>query len=119
MGVSCLVRLGVAVIASAVLGACGGSDGGVDDSDCVSVYDPVARAATWAALQDAMLSSTKFGRVASVRTQARGHDVGAGDQVAVRVVDLLNRNGRRLVQADVWRTDAGAWSAGVWEQCID
>jgi hypothetical protein len=35
------------------------------------------------------------------------------------VVDLLNRNGRRLVQVDVWRTSAGAWRAGVWGQCTD
>jgi hypothetical protein len=54
-----------------------------------------------------------------VRTQAVGHDVGAGNQDAVRVVDLLNRQGRRLAQADVWRTEAGGWRAGVWSQCID
>lgn len=70
-------------------------------------------------LKDAMLSYDERGPVASLRTQARGHDVGAGDQDAVRVVDLLNRNGRRLAQADVWRTEAGAWRAGVWSQCID
>lgn len=66
-----------------------------------------------------MLGYEERGRVASVRTQARGDDVGAGNQNAVRVVDLLNRNGRRLVQVDVWRTDAGSWCAGVWNQCID
>lgn len=91
--------------------------GGV--SDCVSNYDSVARASTWHGLKDAMLSTTEWGRVVSVRTQARGHDVGAGDQDAVRVVDLPNRKGRRLVQVDVWRTDAGAWRAGAWNQCID
>lgn len=64
-----------------------------------------------------MLGSKEWGRVASVRTQAQGDDVGAGDQDVERVEDLLNRNGRRLVQVDVWRTDARAWPAGVW--CID
>jgi hypothetical protein len=59
------------------------------------------------------------GPVASLRTQARGHDVGAGDQDAVRVVDLLTTKGRRLVQVDVWRTEAGGWRAGVWSQCTD
>lgn len=87
--------------------------------DCNSHYEPVASAPTWGGLKDAMLDYQERGRVASVRTQARGHDVGAGDQEAVRVVDLLNRNGRRLAQADVWRTDAGVWRAGVWGQCID
>jgi hypothetical protein len=57
--------------------------------------------------------------VASLRTQARGEDVGAGDEDAVRVVDLLNQQGDRLVQVDVWRTAAGSWRAGVWSQCID
>jgi hypothetical protein len=85
----------------------------------VSHYETVANAPTWAGLKDAMLGYKERGRVVSVRTQARGNDVGAGDQDAVRVVDLLNRNGRRLVQVDVWRTDAGGWRAGAWSQCID
>jgi hypothetical protein len=66
-----------------------------------------------------MLGYRERGTVASLRTQARQHDVGAGNQEAVRVVDLLNRNGRRLVQVDVWRTKAGAWRSGEWNQCID
>jgi hypothetical protein len=109
--------MGVAVLACGILVACAGTTerGG----DCVSHYDFVADAPTWDGLQDAMLGFKEWGRVASVRTQARGEDVGVGDQDAVRVVDLLNRNGRRLVQVDVWRTDAGAWRAGVWSQCID
>jgi hypothetical protein len=85
----------------------------------VSSYDSVASASTWAGLKDAMLGNPEWGRVASVRTQARGDDVGAGDEDVVRVVDLLDRKGRRLVQVDVWRSDAGAWRAGVWAQCID
>ncbi len=118
------VRLGVAALTCVVVSGCGGGEGGLggaDDgaADCVSFYEPVAQAATWVDLHDAVMRSTKFGRVASVRTQARGHDVGAGDRQAVRVIDLLNRKGHRLVQADVWRTDAGAWAAGVWNQCID
>ena len=56
-----------------------------------------------------------------VADAARGDDVGAGsgDEDVVRVVDLLDRRGRRLVQVDVWQTDAGAWRAGVWGQCTD
>lgn len=111
------VRMALAVVACGLLGACAGTTEAGDD--CVSHYDSVARAPTWRGLKDAMLEYTERGRVASVRTQARGDDVGAGDQDAVRVVDLLNRNGRRLVQVDVWRTEAGAWRAGVWSQCID
>ena len=116
MGMTASVRLGLAVLACGLLSACAGTTEG---GDCVSHYNPVASAPTWEGLKDAMLGYRERGRVASVRTQERGNDVGAGDQDAVRVVDLLNRNGRRLVQVDVWRTDAGAWRAGVWSQCID
>ena len=117
MGMTAFLRMGLAALACGVLSACAGTTEGGDD--CVSHYDPVARAPTWEGLQDAMLGYTERGRVASVRTHARGDDIGAGDQKAVRVVDLLNRNGRRLVQVDVWRTDARAWRAGIWSQCID
>ena len=110
------VRVGLAALVCGVLGACGGSTEG---GDCVSHYEHVASALTWEGLKDAMSSDGEQGRVASVRIQARGDDVGAGDQHAVRVVDLLNRHGRRLVQVDVWRTGSGAWRAGVWSQCID
>jgi hypothetical protein len=109
-------RLGLAVLVCGMLTACAGT---TDGSDCVSHYDSVASAPTLEGLKNAMLDYQERGRVASIRTQARGRDVGAGDQDAVRVVDLLNRNGRRLVQVDVWRTDAGAWRAGIWSQCID
>jgi hypothetical protein len=116
MGMTASVRLGLAALACGLLSACAGTTEG---GDCLSHYNPVASAPTWEGLKAAMLDYKERGRVASVRTQARGHDVGAGDQAAVRVVDLLNRNGRRLVQVDVWRTDAGAWRAGLWSQCID
>ncbi len=122
MGMKGSVRMGFAAMASAILSACAGTvDGGPQggDFDCVSHYDAVASASTWDGLKDAMLRYEGRGRVASVRTQARGDDVGPGNQKAVRVVDLLNRMGRRLVQVDVWRTDAGSWRAGVWNQCID
>ncbi len=67
-----------------------------------------------------MLANEDWGRVASLRTQARGDEVDSrpSDEEVVRVMDLLNRNGRRLIQVDVWRTDAG-WRAGAWSQCID
>jgi hypothetical protein len=116
MGMTASARLGFAALACGLLSACAGTTEG---GDCLSHYNPVASAPTWEGLKAAMLAYKERGRVASVRTQARGDDVGAGDQAAVRVVDLLNRNGRRLVQVDVWRTDAGAWRAGVWSQCID
>ncbi len=117
MGMTACVRMGLAVLACGILSACAGTT--EDGVDCVSNYEPVACAPTWDGLKDAMLGYEQRGRVASLRTQARGDDVGSGDQNAVRVVDLLDRNGRRLVQVDVWRTDAGAWRAGVWSQCID
>lgn len=117
MGVTTALRMCLAALACGSLSGCAGSSG--DDGNCVSHYEPVASAPTWAALKEAMLGYKGRGRVASLRTQARGDDVGVGDEDAVRVVDLLNRNGRRLVQVDVWRTEAGAWRAGVWNQCID
>lgn len=110
--------MGRAILTCGMLSACASSSSG-EDGDCVSHYDAVASAPTWAGLRNAMLDYRKWGRVVSVRTQARGEDVGADDQKAVRVVDLLNRNGRRLVQVDVWHTDPGAWRAGVWNQCTD
>jgi hypothetical protein len=117
MGMTAPVRMCLAVLACGMLSACAGTTEG--GGDCVSHYEPVASAPTWRALKDAMLGYKERGAVASVRIQARGDDVGAGNQDAVRVVDLLNRNGRRLTQVDVWRTEAGALRAGVWSQCID
>jgi hypothetical protein len=122
MAMTAFVRMGLSVLSCGVLSACAGTTSSTSDfggRGCVSHYLPVASAPTWADLKDAMLSYEERGRVASLRTQARGVDVGGGDQDAVRVVDLLNRSGRRLAQADVWRTDAGAWRAGIWSQCID
>ncbi|GAB3774317.1 hypothetical protein GCM10027600_36670 [Nocardioides ginsengisegetis] len=117
MPVSVPLRLSVVLVACTLLGACSGADEG---GDCTSHYEPVASASTWSGLKEAMLANEDWGRVASLRTQARGQeaDGGPGDQEVVRVMDLLNRKGRRLVQVDVWRTD-GAWRAGAWSQCID
>lgn len=117
MDMTAPVQMCLAVLACGILSACAGTTEG--GGDCASHYEPVASAPSWHALKEAMLGYQERGPVASLRTQARGHDVGAGNQDAVRVVDLLNRNGRRLVQVDVWRTHAGAWRAGVWSQCID
>src|SRR5262245_52406304 len=91
--VTASVRMVLGVLACGILSACAGTTGG---GHCVSHYDPLASASTWHGLKDAMLGYKQRGRVASVRTQARGEDVGAGDQDAVRVVDLLNQDGRRL-----------------------
>lgn len=112
-----------ALAACLLLGACESTDAGVavgGGGDCTSRYEPVARGETYGALREAMIANTDWGRVASLRTQARGDEVkdGPGAADVVRVMDLLNRNGRRLVQVDVWRTDEG-WRAGVWLQCID
>jgi hypothetical protein len=120
MGMKRSVWSNVAAVACVSLSACSattGSTGG--NGDCMSYYDDVASASTWAGLKKAMLETRDWGHVASIRTQALGVDVGAGDEDAVRLVDLLGRNGRRLVQVDVWRTKAGAWRAGSWNQCID
>jgi hypothetical protein len=117
MGMKASVPMCLAVLASGILSACAGDPTG---ADCVSRYESVVSAPTWGGLKDAILDSRVAGRrVVSVRTQARGDDVGAGDQDALRVVDLLNRNGRRLMQVEVWRTEAGAWRAGAWGQCTD
>jgi hypothetical protein len=116
---------GAVLLACVLLSGCSsssGGDGGGGGGDCVSHYEPVASAPTWNALKDAMLATEDWGHVTSVRTQSQGEDVDVGvgrDQDVVRVVDLLNRNGRRLAQAEVWRTDEGEWAAGVWSQCID
>jgi hypothetical protein len=109
MAMTASERLGLALLACGTLSSCTGTTSSDGGGDCVSHYDPVASASTWDGLKGAMLGYKERGRVVSVRTQARGDDVGAGDQDAVRVVDLLHRSGRRLVQVDVWRTDAGGW----------
>lgn len=111
------VRMCLLALACGLLSACAG--GTPSGGDCVSNYDPVASAPSWRALKFTMLDFKGRGSVSSLRTQARGHDVGVGDHVAVRVVDLLNPKGRRLAQVEVWRTESGAWRAGIWSQCID
>ena len=117
MAMTHAARIALAVAACGALAACASTTETGDD--CVSHYASVTGAPTWQALEAALAESEEWGRVASVRTNARGDDVGAGDQDAVRVVDLLDRKGRRLVQVDVWRTESGGWRAGDWSQCID
>jgi hypothetical protein len=119
MGMTTSVRMSLAVLACGTLSACAGdTNGGVD---CASRPEPVASASTWDGLKDAMLDYTGRGRVASVRTQARGegarHALHVSDRHVRRVVDLLNRNGRLLVQVVVRRTDAGSWRADILSQC--
>lgn len=120
MGMAASVRMGLAVLACGTLSACAGdTSGGVE----CERPDPVANAPTWDRLKDAMLGYTGRGRVVSVRTQARGPSardaLHVSDRHVRRVVDLLNRNGRRLVQVKVTRTDAGVWRADVLSQCTD
>jgi hypothetical protein len=120
MGMTASLRMGLTVLACGIASACSvGST--ADGNNCVSRYHSVASAPTWDGLKDAMLNHKEEHPVAtSLRTQARGDDVDSpGDQNVVRVMDILNRNGQRLVQVDVWRTDAGAWRAGAWGQCTD
>jgi hypothetical protein len=124
MDMSVPLRSSIALVAcSLAVTACSSGEVGVssgDDSDCTSHYVPVASADTWAGLKEGMLANEDWGRVASLRTQARGEDVdsGLGDEEVVRVMDLLNRKGQRVIQVHVWRTDGG-WRAGAWSQCID
>ena len=91
MGMTASARVGLAVLACGLVSASAGMTRGRQ-----RLREPlqlVASAPTWEGSKDAMLGYEERGRVASLRTQARGDDVGAGDQDAVRVVDLLNRNG--------------------------
>lgn len=123
MDMSVPLRSSIAVVACSLITACSSGEIGVgsgDDGDCTSHYEPVASADTWPGLKKGMLANQEWGRVASLRTQVRGDgaDSGLGDREVVRVMDLLNRKGRRLIQVDVWRT-GGGWRAGAWSQCID
>ncbi|MEI2809847.1 MAG: hypothetical protein V9F00_06500 [Nocardioides sp.] len=109
---SCALSL---VLATTLAGCSGEQNGG----DCRSQYITLASAETWKQLQDQLVGSVVEGQdVASVRTQARGPDVGAGDRPVIRVIDLLTMQGSRIVQADVYREDSQL-TAGVWSQCID
>ena len=121
MGMTASVRMGLAVLVCGTLSACASdTNGGVD---CASRPDPVASASTWDGLKDAMLDYTERGRLVSVRTQARGESardaLHVSDRHVMRVVDLLSRNGRLLVQVEIRRTDAGVWRADVLSQCTD
>jgi hypothetical protein len=121
MAVTVLVRTSAPLLACLLFTACSGGGHSSGEGDhCTSHYEPVASASTWGGLKKEMLANVDWGRVVSLRTQARGEEAagGPGDEAVVRVVDLLNHKGRRLIQVDVWRTD-GEWRAGAWSQCID
>lgn len=110
----------VLIATGGTLAACSSVTTGTTQSPCRSHYSSVVDARTWHALAAGLRGSTRWGEVTRVRVQARGSDVGAGDRPAVRVVDLVDQRGHRLVQADVWRTsETPSWHAGVWMQCID
>jgi hypothetical protein len=124
MSVTALMRLGLAGVACVLLAGCSSvsSSGAGGGGDCVSQYDPIVAASSWPKLRSALVGAGHFERRGvSVRTQARGVAAGTGghDQDLARVVDLLDRRERRIVQLDVWRTEAGPWRAGAWNQCID
>jgi hypothetical protein len=119
MRVDAASLLPLALVATAVLTGCeGGKSVSSPGGNCVSHYESVATAPTWKQLEDELLRSRAYGRVASIRTVARDV-VGGGNRKVERVVDLVDHRDRRLVQADVWRTRSQAWRAGVWEQCIE
>lgn len=121
MGMTASVRVGLAVLACGILSACASDGNG--GANCESHPEPVASASTWDGLKAAMLDYSERGRVVSVRTQARGETardaLNGSDRNVRRVVDLLNRNGRLLIQVEVRRTDAGTWRADSLSQCID
>ena len=106
-----------ALLLVAALAGCSGENS-VGGSDCVSHYEMVATGSSWTEVRAALLGYDDRGPVRSVRTQAHGVDIPGTEVRAVRVVDLLNHTGRRVVQVNVWRTD-GVWRAGIWHQCID
>jgi len=112
---------GVTLALCALAIGCSSEDdrGRIPGGDCVSYYDTVGTADSWMELKPKLLRYREWGRVASVRTLARGEDVGVGDQDAHRVVGLINRNDRRLVEVEIWRTETGMLRAGIWRQCID
>lgn len=118
--VLCCIALGL----GSLLSACAsGEEVGrsSSDTDCTSHYDAVASASSWRELKVAMLATRGWGRVEALRVQARGQRAAKGalgPEKVVRVVDLLDRRGKRLAQVNVWRT-ADGWRAGEWSQCID
>lgn len=119
MGVRRRMTTALALVACVHLPGCASDEAVSSGGDCVSRYDPVASAATWRQMRSAMLDRTDLGEVDRVRVQARGQDLGSSDEDVVRVVDLLDDSGKRIVQVDVWRGEDGGWRAGVWHQCID
>lgn len=114
------LTLGATALGAAlVVSACASTGSTAGDSDCVSRYTDVLLAPTWADLRQEMVRGGG-GPVAAVRIQEQGDDlVGGRDQEVVRVVDLLDHDGHRVSQVDVWRTGDGGWGAGAWSQCID
>lgn len=120
VNVTWTVRTCLAVLACGIFSACGSTVRDEDATpwaDCVAQYEAVASAPTWGALKAAMLGYEVEGLVASLRTQGRGQKARAGYRHPVRVVDLLDRSGGRVVQVGVWRTKTGGWRAGVWHMC--
>jgi len=80
------------------------------DPNCTSHYEPIADASSWPALK-ADLRANVASRVRSVRV--------VGHEDDKRVVSLLNRRERVVMQVDAWRTSDGTWVAQRWSQCID
>lgn len=123
MGMPVSLRLSIALVACSLVTACSSGEVGVSsgDGDCTSQYDVVADGPTWPGLRRALLDSEEWGPVARLRVLPNPEDLGDGhgQHDIVRVVDLLNERGRRIVFTEVWRTDSGGWRAGVWSQCID
>lgn len=90
-----------------------------EEGDCVSSFEVLASAPSWAALEQRLLKYDALGEVTSVRRQAEGQRFERGGKTVVRVVDLLDQKRHRLAQVDVWREADGEWQAGIWGQCTD
>ncbi|MFC4783442.1 hypothetical protein ACT8ZV_03145 [Nocardioides sp. MAHUQ-72] len=96
----------VAALLPLPLGCASSSGGG----DCTSHYEPVADAATRAALKQELLHDVDP-RVRSLKVVD-----GRADKMTV---NLLNRRDRVVMSLDMWQRDNGAWTAQQWSQCID
>ncbi len=106
-----MVRGWATVLCAPLLVACSsGSTGTTPGGDCTSHYEYVVRAPTWEAMKDQLAHDT-VPRGRSIRIQGRD-----GDK---RIVDILDRRHRRVIQVEAWQVDHGSWKAGAWAQCID
>lgn len=97
---------GVPLLAGCLSDEAGTGNGG----DCESHYQLVADAPTLQALKAKLVSEyLPAARSARVVDQHDGK----------KVVSVLNRKDRIIMQVDVWQESGGSWTAQEWLQCID